>query len=418
MRRRRHALTAVCVVLGCLLAGCATGRDARSGLSFYNDKGGWTPTFKAISSQSKKDTSVGFTSVSYADNQQYLSFVQSSFRTKEKPDIFTWWTGQQLEQLVTNNDVAPTTALWNSAIKKGWLTPAIRKFYTINGQQYCVPLNLSYWVIYYNKKVFAKQGIAVPKTWPDMLAAAHKLKAAGITPFSESANVFSFVWFQTLLAGTDPALYQRLSTGDASYTDPGVVKIMKIWQQMIKDGLMSDPTTPDPSQDFKDGKLAMLPGGTWNMGTLIDQYGLKEGKDFGTFTVPNMNTALPKTSLIVESGPLCLPRGGKHDAQAQKVLTWWLSPPAQKIWTSQRKDLSANPKVKVGDTLLDPLNAAVDKGRFNLLNRYYEATPPEVTLVATDAFSAFMVDPSDPMKPLKQIQDTASKYWEGERSGS
>ncbi len=35
----------------------------------------------------------------------------------------------------------------------------------------------------YNKEIFAKYGIEVPKTWDELIAACDKLKAAGVAPF-------------------------------------------------------------------------------------------------------------------------------------------------------------------------------------------------------------------------------------------
>lgn len=416
--RMRRLAVGLVALLAVSLSACATGRDARSGLILYNGKSGWNTTFQSMGAQAKEDVGIGFEPVAYADVQQYLAFVKASFRTSEKADIFTWHTGQELAELVANNEVEPSTDLWNDAIEKGWLTEDLKPFYTYGGEQYCVPFNVAYWVMFYNKNVFAEAGVSVPTTWDDLMEVATTLKDKGYTPFLEQANVFSFVWFETLLAGSDPDLYERLSTGEAKYTDPGVVEVMEVWKSMIEDGLMADPTTPDPAQEFKDGKLAMMPYGTWNNGELVDQQGLVPDEDFGIFAIPNLDPELKETSMVVESGPVCLPKDGVHNDQASKVLEWWVTPAAQKIWTSERKDLSANPEATVGDPLLDPLSGEAAEGKFRLVNRYYEATPSEVLLIALDAFSAFMVDPSDPMSTLETIQEVADKYWEEVQAGA
>ncbi len=45
-------------------------------------------------------------------------------------------------------------------------------------------------------------------------------------PFYQTTILFSFVWFEHLLIGNDPDLYNTLATGKAKYTDPGVVAVM------------------------------------------------------------------------------------------------------------------------------------------------------------------------------------------------
>ena len=55
-----------------------------------------------------------------------------------------------------------------------------------DGRLDTLPLNLDYWVLYYNKDLLAKAGLAVPQTYPDLLKAAAKIH-------NPSQNVFGFV---------------------------------------------------------------------------------------------------------------------------------------------------------------------------------------------------------------------------------
>lgn len=61
--------------------------------------------------------------------------------------------------------------------------PAVAGYYTApNGQMMSLPFNSSTTVFYYNKDAFKKAGLDAnkpPKTWPEVEAAAQKLKASG-----------------------------------------------------------------------------------------------------------------------------------------------------------------------------------------------------------------------------------------------
>ena len=60
--------------------------------------------------------------------------------------------------------------------------PAVAAYYTApNGQMLSFPLNSSTTVFYYNKDAFKKAGLpeTAPKTWPEVFAAAKKLKESG-----------------------------------------------------------------------------------------------------------------------------------------------------------------------------------------------------------------------------------------------
>ncbi|MFZ7310020.1 sn-glycerol-3-phosphate ABC transporter substrate-binding protein UgpB [Comamonas jiangduensis] len=63
--------------------------------------------------------------------------------------------------------------------------PAVAGYYTApNGQMLSFPFNSSTTVFYYNKDAFKKAGLdaeKAPKTWPEVFAAAKKLKAAGVS---------------------------------------------------------------------------------------------------------------------------------------------------------------------------------------------------------------------------------------------
>ena len=48
-----------------------------------------------------------------------------------------------------------------------------------DGRVMSLPLNLDPWVVYYNKELFAAKGVAYPKTFPEMIAAAAKLNDTG-----------------------------------------------------------------------------------------------------------------------------------------------------------------------------------------------------------------------------------------------
>jgi ABC-type glycerol-3-phosphate transport system substrate-binding protein len=245
------------------------------------------------------------------------------------------------------------------------------------------------------------------------------LKSHGVTPFYQTDVLFSFVWFEQLLAGTDPTVYQELATGKASYTDPAVVNVMKMWQSMINAGYMSDPAVKtDPSVLLKNGQVAMVPDGSW-FNTSMTQQGQKPGVDYGYFIIPNVNPSLPKTSVILESGPLCSLVNAPDSAASMKYQKWWITSAAQQPWSSDRGDASANPKVSVsGDTDLSMVMKNAGPGKYNLLLRYFEAAPPPVLAAALDGFGAFMVHPNTYMTQLQTIQSAAQTYWKSHQAGS
>jgi multiple sugar transport system substrate-binding protein len=408
-------LTAVVATATLALTACGGGDPAKSEgktqLKLYNDKGAWSPYFKDIGALSKQQIGLEMEPVGYTDAPTYDAFIKASFRTSVKPDLFTWHTGGQLEEIVKAGQVADTSSLWNDAIGKGYLPESLKPYYTYDGKQYCVPLNIAYWVMYYNKKVFDDAGLQAPKTWADMMSAAAALKAKGVTPFYATSQLFNFVWFQQLLIGEDPQLYNDLATGKAKFTDPGVVKVMQQWKSLIDMGYMSDPgDKTEPQELLKSGKVAMAPFGTW-FNTSMTQVGMKPGTDYGMFTIPNVNPANTKTTLLFESGPLCILDKAPDKAASMKFAQWWLEPAAQEKWATSRGDVSANPKVTIPDPALNEINKAAGSSDVALASRFFELVPAPILTAALDAFGAFTVKPADYQKQLATLQKAADDYW-------
>ena len=65
-----------------------------------------------------------------------------------------------------------------------------KKSMTIGGKQWGIPYTYYQWGVYYRKDLFTANGISVPKTWDDFVAACATLKAAGITPIKSDQSIF------------------------------------------------------------------------------------------------------------------------------------------------------------------------------------------------------------------------------------
>jgi multiple sugar transport system substrate-binding protein len=420
-KKRAIAALASVVTAGLLLAGCSGGAGSQSHqattgtLKFYTDKAAWKPQFQELNKTSQKDTKISLSPVGYSDENQYQAFIKQSFRTKQSPGLFTWSTGSSLQQLVDQHLVADTSSIWKQAIADGNVSADLEKYYTYNGKQYCVPLAISYWVMFYNKSIFDKNNITVPTSWDDLQAAAAKLKSAGVTPFYQTSTLFTFQDFQTLVAGTDPKLYDDLESGKVKYTDPKIVKVMDQWLDMEKKGWYSDPgSTTDPAQGLKQGDYAMINFGTWYAASL-NALGMKDGTDYGFFVIPSVDPSLDKTPVPVETGPLCVAANSSQKDMGLAYSKWWMTAGAQSAWSSARGDVPFNPKATASDQALSDLGKKVSTGDFQLVNRYFDATPTPILNAALTEFGAFEANPGDPTEHLTKIQTAADTYWASQK---
>lgn len=385
-------------------------------MNFFTDKAAWEPSFKDMNKASaSQNMSLKFTG--YADATAYDTFIKQAFRTKKIPDLFTWHTGSQTEELVKQDLIAETTALWTKAEVDGLVPPGLKDNYTIDGKQYGVPLNLAYWIVYYSKAVFEKHNLKPPTSFADLTAMADTLVAAGIAPFHQMNIIFEFVWFQALLMGEAPDVYDKLSKGEAKYTDEAVVKVANKWSEMIGKKYYIDPgSTTDPQTLLKTGQIGMIYMGTFFTGQLTGVE-MVSGKDYGAFVMPNLNPAVTRPQMALETGPLLVGKGSANEAAALAYCEWWMSAEAQEAWSTSRGDISFNPEVKSDDPEVGPIVAAVaDKSKdFEVHTHYLEATPAPIYTVASEVFGKLVTDGGDPMAGLQKIQAAADKYWSAQK---
>ncbi len=406
---RKAATGAAALIIVASVAGCSSPSASSNELTFVTDKS-WD--FEKFSAVSKDDMDVALDPAYYADVNAFQAFIKQSFRSNKAPGLFTWHTGSSLEDLVAEGLVAETTDIWDKAIADGNISESVKDLYTIDGAQYCTPISVDNWVMYYDKRTFADLGLEVPTTWDEMMTTADTLVDAGVAPFWNSGgNPWAFVWFQILTAGTDVDLYNALIAGEAKFTDPEIVEVMNIWLDMKENGYFTDPGSKTPAEtQIKDQEVAMIPFGTWYSSTL-DTVGLESGTDWGVFPIPNVNPEQETTPVAIETAPACVPEKSAQRDLGLEYSEWWMGTTAQTAWSEQQGNLPFNPNATAGTEEFQKIGQEYADPKYEFYLRYYEAAPAPILTASLDEFTGFMTNPGDPMPFLEGIQRVADEYW-------
>ena len=134
--------------------------------------------------------------------------------TSKAPPLYTWWSGQQLVPLVKAGALANLTPYVKTWEAKYGLNPDVENAYKVNGQYYGAPEETADWVMFYNKKDFAKYNMGVPTTWAQLMSDAATFKKNGITPFTYYVDDWAgFIWFEQILVEQDPSRLSGARTG-------------------------------------------------------------------------------------------------------------------------------------------------------------------------------------------------------------
>ena len=306
MKSALVATASIIALTGTMTFPAAANASSTTYLQVANDKPGWTTAFNGIGKVLGTADGVGWQAEPYSSTTAFQGVVRASATTSKAPPLFTWWSGQQLAPLVQAGALANLTSYVKQWEAKYGLNPDVENAYKVNGQYYGAPLYTSDWVMYYNKKDFAKYHLGIPMTWAQLMSDAATLKSNGIAPFAYYVDDWAgFIWFEQILLEQDPTAYQALVNGKISYTSGPVIAAMNEWKKIADLGYFSIPqdidtalATPVP---FVNGSDAMLLIGSWEEGSLT-KAGMVPGKDFGAFVVPPINPAVGWNA-IFETGP-------------------------------------------------------------------------------------------------------------------
>ncbi|MGW2412603.1 sugar ABC transporter substrate-binding protein [Streptomyces tubercidicus] len=182
---------------------------------------------------------------------------QASSRTL--PDLLML-DNPDLQQIAQTGALTP---LDRYGIDSGGFAQGILSAGTYRGKVYGLAPTVSTIALFYNKDMLSRAGVAVPRTWDELKAAAARLTRPGRYGMAVDANAtFEGTW-QFL-----PFLWSN--GGDERHLDtPQAAQALQLWVDLVRSGSMSRSvlnwTQADVHDQFVAGRTAMMVNGPWRM---------------------------------------------------------------------------------------------------------------------------------------------------------
>lgn len=420
----RHPRTLLALTLGAgvvALAACApstsTGADGGDGdgttLSVWSwrveDKAAYEKVFDAYEAKHEGVT-VEFKPFKATE---YNKILATGLAGSDGPDVPQVRSYGQLQTTVASGALAPLDvdlSSWDETV----VASAKGKE---DGKVYSVPLARQATVLFYNKGLFAEQGIAVPTTWEQFTAANDKILAAGVTPLAVGAkDDWTLPIVHEVLAGSrfgGAAFQQAVQSGEKDFTDPdwvASVEVLKSLEKYMPKSVTGVAVT-DAMTLFTAGRAAMYPGGSYDLATL--QKGNPE-MDIGVMQVPPAPGA-PEGSTATTAGwadgNFAVNAKSPDKEAATELVEWMATPEFGQLVADEVKQISAVPGVTYSDPVLQQISGDYDKSGspYLLLTDFRYGSPSGTELLGKGVQEMFLG--SKDAATVSKDLDTGVKTW-------
>lgn len=310
MKRLISAVLAASAATSILVAGCSSSGSPAASASAGVPSGpitltlaGWslstTPEFKTLADGFHAAHPNVTVQVKEYDATNYDTQMIADLAAHSAPDVYVlknlknFYTYQSGGQLVDVSDVAKSLGG-----EVGGLSD-----YQVDGKTYAIPYRQDSWVLFYNKALFDKAGVAYPDgswTWDKYVSVSEQLTAALKGKGSKAVGDYQHLWQSTVqgfaLAQTPGA---KLTSGDFGYLKPYYQRALALQNAGAQPSFGTVSTNKLTYQaEFGKQQAAMMLMGTWYIATLLKQQGTGDADTFpwGMAPAPQFDASTTGTS--------------------------------------------------------------------------------------------------------------------------
>lgn len=357
--------------------------------------------------------------ISVIQNDAYKTKLQIAMSSDSMPDIFPHWSGGPMNQYVDSNKVADLTTYMNeNNYKDRFMDGAINQA-TYKDKLWAVPVeNTAVAMFFYNKELFAKYNLQVPKTTKELEAICDTLKKNGIIPFSlanktQWTGSMYYMYLVDRIGGASAFKDAAARTGsfeNDAFTQAGNTIQDWVKKEYFNKGFNGlDEDSGQSRTLLYSGKAAMTLMGSWFISTVGGENKAFLGK-IGSFPFPAVEGGKGDPNSVVGTigdNFYSVAAGCKDVAGAFKAVTYLIddTAAAKRIEAGRIPPLKST---KVSDPLLQSVVDSVAKAPSVQL-WYDQYLPPELAQMHKDTSQAIFGLAKTPEQVNKEMEAGAKK---------
>jgi len=264
----------------------------------------------------------------------YSEKIQLMLGTHQPPDLF-WLKDYSSPAFLRFNTLAPldTYMQKDSSFDVNDFFPLFRDAYKYKNQYYGFAKDFNTYVLFYNKDMFAKAGIANPPTnWQELEAIAKKLTID--SDGDGKIDQYGIV-IEPVIEMLMPFVHQNGGelhdqAGSPQITKPAFLEALTFYYGLYKNKIATIPTDVGAGWNgdvFGRKNAAMAISGGWMIPYLKDGY---PNIKYGVTTLP----AGKIKATLAFSTAYVIPKEAKHPQDAWKMLSYFAGKEGMKAWTA------------------------------------------------------------------------------------
>ncbi|WP_436500114.1 ABC transporter substrate-binding protein [Actinokineospora sp. HUAS TT18] len=372
-----------------------------------------------------------------SDRKDLITKLSTSVAGGNPPDLFLM-NYRFYGQFAKRDAIEPVQERLDksTAIKAADFYPQALSAFQADGKQLCMPQNMSSLVVYYNKTLFAKYGIAEPKagwSWHDMVATAAGLTrdangdvAKGVDPDAapgtppgpppavyglgvspEVIRIAPFVWSNGGTLVDDEKRPTKLSLDG-----PAVEALSEFIDLRGRHGVVPTDQEVESENDearFAAGRLGML------MQSRRSTTTFRKITDFEWDVAPLPVFKSPAT--VLHSDGYCMPKGSSNKAGAWRFVEFALGKEGATIMAKTGRTVPSTMEVAKSPAFLDPGKPPRNASVFLDSIPAIRATPtistwPEIEDVANGILENALYLGQQPQEVARQLDEQTRSLFE------
>ncbi len=296
--------------------------------------------------------------IDYIQVINYTNGLKMRLLGGEQVDVFDVWSPSLFEEIrrIEHNVYLD---LSGSGFLDDFLPSSLTPV-TVDGKVYGVPGLMHTDGLLYNRTMFERLGLEVPRTWDDFLQVCEAIKRQGIVPIALNAEwwVPQF-FFGSMMSnnGADAAWTAKLERGDVRADNPILTDAMKKTKEIVDRGFVPVDWQRHKHEQSKDmlvrGEAAMLVTGTWDLPNVTSR---NPDQAFDFLMVPGEKRTVPNINI---GSYKVINAKTSHPEEAKRFLAYMNGREKQQELAWTLKSVPSVQGALVNDPIVDKFKAIV-----------------------------------------------------------